>query len=106
MFWVVVDLRKKSPFFGQWDGVALSTSGVQSIYVAKGFAHGCLSMSENCTLFINSDNYFSPNHGHGILWNDPELDVKWPLAHGEPVISAEHRSYPGFGLFKSQYGGV
>ncbi len=107
IYWVVVDLRRASPTFGQWDGFVLSPNNTNGLLVLRGFAHGCLSLTDNCCLVINSDNYYSKEHGTGIVWNDPELAINWPFNDMKQlIISDEHRAYPSFKSFKAKYGGV
>lgn len=106
MLWVVVDLRKNSETFGQWDSILLSGEVKNIIYIKRGFAHGCMSLSDNCDLVIKSDNYFSPNHGSGIIWNDMDLNIDWNLKGNTPFISKRDRDYPTFKNFKEKYGGL
>ena len=59
VFWVFIDVRKDSPSFGQWDSTILSPEDINGLYVARGFAHGCLSLREDTMLVINADNFYS-----------------------------------------------
>lgn len=106
MYWVVVDVRKDSSTFGKWDAIVLSQTDISGLFVSRGFAHGCLSLTNDCKLVINSDNYYSRDHGIGIAWDDSDLGINWPIGGAIPIISDEHRGYPTFNSFKSQYGGV
>ncbi len=106
MFWVAVDIRKGSPSFGRWDAVSLGPDGITGLFARRGFAHGCLSLTGDCTLLIDADNRYSREYGTGIAWDDPELAIAWPLGGRTPILSAEHRAYPGFGEFKARYGGI
>jgi dTDP-4-dehydrorhamnose 3,5-epimerase len=106
MFWVVVDIRRGSSTFGKWEAFVLSRGGVNGFFAPRGFAHGCLSLTGDCTLVINADNYYSREYGAGIIWNDGELGIDWPLGGVDPILSPEHGSYPGFSEFKSRYGGI
>ena len=106
MFWAVVDLRRQSATFGQWEAFTLSPEGVNGFFAARGFAHGCLSLTSDVTLVISADNAYSSEYGTGIRWNDAELGIEWPLQAGDPVMSAEHRAFPGFSAFKTRYGGI
>ena len=96
MFWVVVDIRKDSPTFGHWEGHSLSPAKTNGLFIDTGFAHGCLSVKENCSLLINADNIYSPDHGGGIIWNDSDLRIDWPLGGKKPIASDEHLAYPAF----------
>lgn len=106
MLWVSVDLRKESKTFGQWESVVLSEKNKNVLVTARGFAHGCLSLTDNVDLLIQSDNYFSVDHGVGIAWNDPELNIDWELNGIMPYISERDSKYPSFKEFKEKYGGI
>lgn len=106
VFWVAVDLRKKSPTFGRWISAILSKNGINALFVKPGFAHGCLSLTSDCYLMLNTDNYYSQEHGTGIIWDDKDLGVKWPLNGSIPVISDAHSAFPSFKAFVSRYGGI
>ncbi|MCX5713283.1 MAG: dTDP-4-dehydrorhamnose 3,5-epimerase family protein [Candidatus Omnitrophica bacterium] len=106
MFWVSVDMHKKSPTFGKWDSAVLSREGVNALFVKPGFAHGCLSLTDDCYVLLNSDNYHSGEHSKGIAWDDKDLGIDWPLNGSIPMISDMHRAYPSFNTFVAQFGGV
>ncbi|MBU0535720.1 MAG: dTDP-4-dehydrorhamnose 3,5-epimerase [Nanoarchaeota archaeon] len=104
MKWIVVDLRKDSKTFGKWESVELSEEKKNMIFVSRGFGHGCVSMTDDCDLVIKSDNLFSPEHGAGIIWNDPELGINWGIK--EPFMSERDSKYPSFKEFKDTHGGI
>lgn len=106
MVWVSVDLRKDSATFGLWDSAVLSDRRKNLLYTARGFAHGCLSLTDEVDLIIKSDNYFSPEYGAGIFWNDKELNIDWDLKGVTPFVSERDKSYPSFREFKERYGGI
>ncbi|MHA2282078.1 MAG: dTDP-4-dehydrorhamnose 3,5-epimerase family protein [Promethearchaeota archaeon] len=106
MYWVTVDIRKESPTFGKWEAVTLSPEGISGLLVLRGFAHGCLSLTDECLLIINADNNYSTDYGMGIAWNDPDLNIYWPLGDDDPYISDAHRAFPSFEYFKSRCGGI
>ncbi len=106
MLWVVVDLRKDSETFGMWNSVVLSDKTKNLLSTASGLAHGCLSLTDGVDLIIKSDNYFSEEHGVGIIWNDADLNIDWNLQGITPFVSARDKSYPGFKEFKEKYGGI
>jgi len=105
MLWVVVDLRKGSETFGQWDSIVLSSELGNMAYVEKGFANGCLSLTDNVDLIINTDNSFSYEYGFGIKWNDSTLNINWPVKDSI-IISDKDSNYPTFNNFKERYGGL
>ncbi|OHB44720.1 MAG: dTDP-4-dehydrorhamnose 3,5-epimerase [Planctomycetes bacterium GWC2_49_10] len=92
IFDVGVDLRPTSPTFGQWYGVELSDSGPRQIYMAPGFAHGFCVLSDWADLHYKvSCNYDAHDEG-GLLWNDPDVGIQWPLTH--PTVTRRDANYP------------
>lgn len=106
VLWVVVDLRENSKTFGQYDSVILSDELKNLIYVPKGFANGCFSLTDNCDLVIKADNYFSADHGTGIIWSDKDLNIDWQLEGDTPFISERDKNYLSFEEFKKKYGDI
>jgi dTDP-4-dehydrorhamnose 3,5-epimerase len=106
VFWVVVDVRKGSPTFGKWAGVRLTPESGCALLTAPGFAHGCLSLSDNSALLLLADNSHSPEHGVSIAWNDAAIGIEWPLQGAQPIISAAHASAMSFATFRSTVGGI
>lgn len=99
MLWVSVDVRENSKTFGYWDSVILSDTRRNLLSAARGFAHGCLSLTDGVDLLIKSDNYFSEAHGAGIIWNDKDLKIDWNLNGSLPYISGRDRGYQTFREF-------
>lgn len=89
---VVVDIRKGSPTYGEWIGVVLSEDNKRQIVVPKGFAHGICTLVPNSQLQYKVDEYYSPAHDRGILWNDPALGIDWPVT--SPLLSAKDQNQP------------
>lgn len=106
MLWVSVDVRKGSKTFGLWDSVILSDKVKNLLCVASGLAHGCLSLTDDVDLIIKSDNYFSAEHGVGIIWNDVDLNIDWNLGGNAPFLSERDKNYSSFKAFKEKYGGI
>jgi dTDP-4-dehydrorhamnose 3,5-epimerase len=82
---VVVDIRVGSPTFGQWFGVELSAENFRQIYIPIGFAHGFCVLSDEAEVLYKTSDFYSPSHERGIIWNDPALNVGWPVT--EPLLS-------------------
>lgn len=79
VFDVVVDLRKGSPTYGQWEGVLLSAENKRQFYVPEGFAHGFLVLSEVAVFNYKCTDFYAPEYDSGLLWNDPDVGIEWPL---------------------------
>lgn len=86
---VVVDLRKSSATFGQWYGVTLSDQNHWQLYVPEGFAHGFCVTSDSADVIYKCSDYYAPEHEQTLLWNDPDLNIPWPVAN--PLLSAKDR---------------
>jgi dTDP-4-dehydrorhamnose 3,5-epimerase len=87
VFDVAVDLRKSSPTFTRWVGIELSAENRLQFWIPPGFAHGFLVLSESAELIYKTTEYYDPADECRIAWNDPRLDVQWPLG-AQPVLSA------------------
>jgi len=86
VFDVCVDLRKESSSYGQWIGEILSAENGKQLFVPRRFAHGFLVLSDSAEFIYKCDNYYQPEDEGGIIWNDPTINIKWPLT-GEPILS-------------------
>lgn len=88
---VVVDLRKSSPAFGQSAAISLSAENRRMLWIPPGFAHGYLVVSEYAEFLYKTTDYWAPAHERCIAWNDPHLNIAWPL-QGTPQLSAKDRN--------------
>jgi dTDP-4-dehydrorhamnose 3,5-epimerase len=87
---VAVDIRQGSRTFGQWEGVILSEENKRQFWVPPGFAHGFLVLSDTADFEYKCTDYYDPSDEGSVLWNDPDLDIPWPIAN--PVLSTKDES--------------
>ncbi|WP_316507060.1 dTDP-4-dehydrorhamnose 3,5-epimerase [Nitrosopumilus sp.] len=84
IFDVAVDIRKNSPTYGKWVGEILSDQNHKLLYIPEGFAHGFCVLSEDADVLYKVNQEYSPEYEKGILWNDPEIDIVWPI--DKPIL--------------------
>ncbi len=90
IFDVAVDIRKESPTFGKWVGYELTDENKLMLWIPKGFAHGFLALSDDAEIIYKvSGSEYSPKHDAGIIWNDPDINISWPLDEIENVYLSE-----------------
>jgi dTDP-4-dehydrorhamnose 3,5-epimerase len=92
VFDAVVDLRAGSPTFGRWFGIELSDIGPRQIFVPAGFAHGFCALSEFADVHYRTDQYYNPSDEGGLLWNDADVGVAWPIVPTD--ITARDAGFP------------
>jgi dTDP-4-dehydrorhamnose 3,5-epimerase len=91
---VAIDLRPGSTTFGQWWGAELTAANRFAMYVSAGCAHGFLTLTDDAEVLYQISEYWAPDAGRGVRWNDPMFSIEWP---GEVVvISDRDRTYPDF----------
>ncbi len=88
---VVVDLRRRSPTFGRWEGFELSAESGRQIFVPRGFAHGFYVLSESADVFYKCTDFYNRDQERTLLWNDPDLGIAWPL-NVPPILSEKDRA--------------
>ena len=86
VFDVAVDIRRSSPTFGKWVGEYLTAENKKQMWVPAGFAHGFLVLSDVAEFLYKTTDYWAPEHERCIQWNDPVLNVQWPIT-GNPLVS-------------------
>lgn len=84
---VAVDIRRSSPTFGKWVGTYLSSENKQILWVPIGFAHGFYVTSPEAELLYKSTDYYLPEWERTIAWNDPTININWPLQNNFPILS-------------------
>ena len=88
VFDVAVDIRKGSPTFGKWVGHTLSAENKLEIWIPVGFAHGFMVLSDYAEFVYKTTDYWVPEHERCIIWNDPDLAIRWPM-EAAPILSAK-----------------
>ena len=90
IFDVIIDLRPKSPYFSKWESYILDDKLNETIYVPQGFAHGFLTLEDDCIVSYKVDNIYSPENECSIIWNDYKLKIDWPISN--PILSKKDSS--------------
>ena len=93
VFDVAVDLRKNSKTYGKWIGIKLSSENKYQLMIPRGFAHGFLVLSDYATFCYKCDEFYHPEDEGGIIWNDPDIGIKWPN-YKEKILSDKDKNYP------------
>ena len=89
---IAVDIRLGSTTFGKWVAVKLSETNNRQLYIPPGFAHGFCVISDKALFSYKCTDYYDPASEGGIIWNDPELNISWPIEM--PALSAKDSGYP------------
>jgi dTDP-4-dehydrorhamnose 3,5-epimerase len=92
IFDVAVDIRHGSPTFGKWIGRVLSPDNFHMLYIPVGFAHGFCVLSDEADVIYKVTDEYAPECERGILWNDPEIGIQWPVT--QPIVSAKDARLP------------
>lgn len=91
---VAVDIRPDSPTYGQHVAVELSASNWRQLLVPRGFAHGFQTLTDDCEVLYKVTAYYAPEAERGLLWNDPDLDIDWPLGESAATINTRDAAWP------------
>lgn len=91
---VAVDLRRGSGTFGKYVSVELSGDNHRQLFIPKGFAHGYCVLSDTAVFQYKCDCLYHPEAEGAVMWNDPDIAVKWPLPESEILLSAKDRNHP------------
>lgn len=86
---VAVDLRRESSTYGQWEGILLTGENKKQFYVPEGFAHGFLVVSEEAVFNYKCTDFYAPEYDSGLLWNDPDVGIEWPLEGIDEILLSE-----------------
>ena len=102
VFDVAVDLRKGSETYGQWVGELLSEENHRQFMIPRGFAHGFVVVSDSAEFVYKCDEFYHPEDEGGILWNDPDVGIKWPEV-GEIILSDKDKKNPTLSEFRMEF---
>ncbi|MCD6023179.1 MAG: rfbC [Fibrobacteria bacterium] len=97
---VAVDIRPQSPTFGRHFGVELTPDEAPMLYVPVGFAHGFVVLSDSAEVLYKCSNVYNPATEAGIAWNDPDLNVPWPIQGLDVLLSERDKTNPSFAEWK------
>ncbi|MCM1086705.1 MAG: dTDP-4-dehydrorhamnose 3,5-epimerase [Muribaculaceae bacterium] len=101
---VALDLRPGSATYGKWHGVLLSAENKKQFFVPKNFAHGFLVLSDYAEFAYKCTEFYHPNDEGGILWNDPEIGIEWPIEDGMELIqSQKDKEWGGIAEYTEKY---
>ena len=91
---VAVDVRPGSATLGQWVGAGLTAEGGEQLLVPRGFAHGYCTLTDDCELFYKVDGLYAPDCEGGVIWNDPDLAIDWPVSAEAAITSDKDKVLP------------
>src|SRR6266550_3109443 len=91
---VAVDIRHGSPTYGRHVAIVLTAAEGNQLFVPEGFAHGFCTLEPNTEVVYKVNRYYSAEHDRGLAWNDPELDIAWPVSATEALLSDKDRRQP------------
>ena len=99
---VIVDIRKGSPTYGQWEGYILSEANHRQLLVPKGFAHGFVTLTDNVNFLYKCDNYYNAEADGGIAFDDSDLAIDWPIDLTKAILSEKDQHHPTLKEFSAE----
>jgi dTDP-4-dehydrorhamnose 3,5-epimerase len=103
VFDVAVDIRPDSPTRGKWHGVILNSDKQNQFYIPPGFAHGFLALTEQVIFVYKCTDFYYPEDEGGIIWNDPDIGIKWPDLGMDYLLSDKDKKLPFFSLLSAGF---
>ncbi|MFJ1626545.1 dTDP-4-dehydrorhamnose 3,5-epimerase [Marinilactibacillus psychrotolerans] len=100
---VIVDIRKGSPTYGEWEGYILSEFNHRQLLVPKGFAHGFVTLTPNCNVQYKVDEGYSAENDGGIAFNDPDIGIIWPVQIDKVILSEKDKHHPSLAQFNNPF---
>ncbi len=92
IFDAVIDIRKESSTYGKWVGMELSEDNQNMLFIPSGFAHGFVVLSDTAEVLYKCSKEYSPKDERGIIWNDPDIKINWPVAN--PILIEKDKQFP------------
>jgi len=102
IFDVAVDIRPHSPTYGKWVGLSLTSNTHDMIFIPEGFAHGFYVISEIALIQYKCSRFYSPQYERALLWNDPKINIHWPLIRHIPLVISE-KDQKGFRFHELEF---
>lgn len=99
---VIVDIRKGSPTYGQWESYILSEHNHRQLLVPKGYAHGFVTLTPNVNFLYKCDNYYDAAADGGIAFDDPDLAIDWPIDLSKAIMSEKDHNHPTLKEFEAE----
>lgn len=100
---IAVDLRAGSPTYGRWVAAELTASGGEQLYIPGGFGHAFLTLTDNVEVAYKASGYYAPECDGGVVWDDPDLAIDWPISNLEPILSDKDQALPRLKDFVSPF---
>jgi dTDP-4-dehydrorhamnose 3,5-epimerase len=98
-----IDLRRGSPWYGQFVSAEISAENWQQILIPAGFAHGLCTLEPNTAVLYKVTAPYSPQHDSGIRWDDPDIGIEWPVEKRDAILSAKDAALPLLADFESPF---
>lgn len=102
---VAVDFRTGSPTFGKWTAAELTADKGEQIFVPAGFLHGFVTLETDCEVSYKVSDVYAPDCDGGIIWNDPDINIDWPVAEGDVMLSDKDANLPRLADIASPFTG-
>ena len=94
IFDVALDVRRDSPSFGRWAGLILSAQEWNQLFIPRGFAHGFIALEDDCEVLYKVSAPYSPEHERTVRFDDPAVQIDWPIERTEIVLSPKDEAAP------------
>ena len=103
VFDVAIDLRRGSATFGKWCGATLTAEKANQLFVPHGFGHGFCTLESDTEVAYKVDDYYAPECEDGLIWNDPDLGIAWPIESWEAILSEKDARLPRLSAFDAPF---